>query len=548
MITPAQQASANAGSAQQAAVNNANANNAPGVASGNTAATSQAKANAGVPTGTSGGNAGFAPAPTLSANTSTPAATTVPPPVVVGSQSAISNLSHIGTQIGNINGSANNAPVAPPSTTPQTNSTAPVTSTPANTTTTAPPVSGTTTLDQQIQALLAGENTDIQSVGSQDHGTVIQNYTADEVNAIWGSTSAPGLTQNPDGTYTADNTALASAGIVDANGNPTGANPGGVTTTQSIPSQLNNTTAQSAATYAKMTSDLAAIQNGTYPLTPSEQALVSSSQQQASLAMQQQLIANQSLVGQTQESLASTGGMMGAMQMSAIANAISVGNNRISSLNARLSQTMATLTQSFMTEDYNNITKAWSLASSYFNQRTTELQKMQDSINTSQNNMIKDIQTRTQEQLTALISSQNADSTAARDANTAAYQNATITEKQYMDNATIINDKIKNQLEQEKIDQGTPATRTQQAMDAYTQAFVPGATWDGVPTIDANGYATPAAWKAAIAEAPSHGITSAKFIQSFADKIYMPDIANYGLTPEQVRSVTGVLPAVVGGQ
>lgn len=81
------------------------------------------------------------------------------------------------------------------------------------------------------------------------------------------------------------------------------------------------------------------------------------------------------------------------------------------------------------------------------------------------------------------------------------------------------------------------------AITKFAKAFVPGAFLPGgVPVIDSNGYITPTAWKAAIAEAPSEGITRAEFIKSFGSQAFPGNLAAYGITPVEQKLITGELP------
>lgn len=95
---------------------------------------------------------------------------------------------------------------------------------------------------------------------------------------------------------------------------------------------------------------------------------------------------------------------------------------------------------------------------------------------------------------------------------------------------------------------GTAAERAQQALSNFAAAFVPGAKMaDGTPTVDTSGYITPAAWKAAISDAPSESLTREQFITQFGSQIFtqtakdgtvtIPD--SYGLTPQEKKLILG---------
>ena len=81
------------------------------------------------------------------------------------------------------------------------------------------------------------------------------------------------------------------------------------------------------------------------------------------------------------------------------------------------------------------------------------------------------------------------------------------------------------------------------ALSGYSQAFTPGAYSGDVPTVDANGFATPAAWREAITEAPDYDISRKEFIEGFGHLLFRDKNGNidraYGLTPQEQKLVTG---------
>lgn len=95
-----------------------------------------------------------------------------------------------------------------------------------------------------------------------------------------------------------------------------------------------------------------------------------------------------------------------------------------------------------------------------------------------------------------------------------------------------------------------PKGSKQDFVGQYASAFSPGNMMaDGTPTVDANGYITPAAFKAAIQEAPSNGITRKEFIEMFGPQLYREEkgdkktkgtvAAAYGLSPVEQKLVIG---------
>lgn len=98
----------------------------------------------------------------------------------------------------------------------------------------------------------------------------------------------------------------------------------------------------------------------------------------------------------------------------------------------------------------------------------------------------------------------------------------------------------------------TQADKTSNVISQYTAAFTPGVKLaDGTPTISPDGFATFTAWKEAIKEAPTKGITRADFIRNFGhllllekDETVSPPVmkipSEYGLTKVEKRLILGV--------
>ena len=87
---------------------------------------------------------------------------------------------------------------------------------------------------------------------------------------------------------------------------------------------------------------------------------------------------------------------------------------------------------------------------------------------------------------------------------------------------------------------GTEAERKQQALQAYSTAFVVGAKLsDGTPILDNNGFITPIAWKQAIADYKGD---RADFIKKYGYLVYQKDgvvDSKYGLTTQEQKLITG---------
>lgn len=92
---------------------------------------------------------------------------------------------------------------------------------------------------------------------------------------------------------------------------------------------------------------------------------------------------------------------------------------------------------------------------------------------------------------------------------------------------------------------GTENERKNSTLAAYEKRFVYGAKLpDGTPIVDDNGYITPKAFKAAIKDAPSEGVSRKDFIEQFGYLLYSDKkgiSSEYGLTAQEKKLITGYL-------
>lgn len=97
----------------------------------------------------------------------------------------------------------------------------------------------------------------------------------------------------------------------------------------------------------------------------------------------------------------------------------------------------------------------------------------------------------------------------------------------------------------------SPTDKKTTTIDQYTNAFSPGVRLDdGTPTLSPEGYATYDAWKAAIKEAPTKGISRADFIKTFGYLLLTQNgqiPKEYGLTPAEVRLILTAKAQTEGG-
>lgn len=93
----------------------------------------------------------------------------------------------------------------------------------------------------------------------------------------------------------------------------------------------------------------------------------------------------------------------------------------------------------------------------------------------------------------------------------------------------------------------TLSERHAETVSNLSQFFTPGSTIpgsDGVPVIDDNGYATPEGFKTAMSAAQADGLPRKDFIVQFGYTIPTGLEFKFGLTPAEIKMITGALPEV----
>lgn len=124
------------------------------------------------------------------------------------------------------------------------------------------------------------------------------------------------------------------------------------------------------------------IARGTYPLSPAEQSLLTSTEQIYTATIDAQKTANDAYTGQMSELLASLGINTSAptQALGMIHATITSGNQRVAELNSQMSQSLANLTLGFQRQDYDLVFSAWEEKSKFLEQRITTLADMEKSV------------------------------------------------------------------------------------------------------------------------------------------------------------------------
>lgn len=183
---------------------------------------------------------------------------------------------------------------------------------------------------------------------------------------------------------------------------------------------------------------LASIQQGTYPLSAPEQAVLSATTggyQQALLYQQQ---ANSSYTGQMTELMASLGVSTSAPTeaIGLIHEAISTGASKIADLTGQMATSLANIELGFQKQDFDQVQSEWTNLSTYLSNRVTTLTTMQKNVTDAAHQQVADLQSQTQMGLTTMIDSAKFTYQQKQDAISNAFQQQTINETQRHDLAT----------------------------------------------------------------------------------------------------------------
>lgn len=325
----------------------------------------------GVPQPNAAGNYG-----TTTANISNPSSTaTNPAPAVITSNAAQTDLANKQNQVNTLNtDTANHQAIVNAGNAP-----APDATDTSSSTSTATPASGGSSLDDQVNSILSGFNTNVANIESSG---------ADAANK-YGQAAATAQAQL-------------------------------------------DTAAQSA------TSQLNAIAQGAYPLSPAESSILNATTAQYQQAIQYQQQANASYTGQMTEAMASLGIETSAPTeaFGMINSAISTGSSKIADLNSSMAVALGNLQLGFQKQDFDMVQSAWDETSKYMEDRVSTLTTMQKNIQDATNQQVTELQSQTQMNLSTINQSATFDLTQKQDMINDAYQQQQITETQRHDLAT----------------------------------------------------------------------------------------------------------------
>lgn len=162
--------------------------------------------------------------------------------------------------------------------------------------------------------------------------------------------------------------------------NPTLAQGG--TQTDQNNTQITQYNTQLDNAFQQHLSQINSLQNGVFPLTAPQQAILAATQNNLQQAVAAQKLANANYEGGVTAAGIAAGRSRYAPEIEAgnIANAVNVGIQKIADLENNASLTMAKLQDQFQQQDFAEADKSYTELNTYLTQKTDALQKMNDSI------------------------------------------------------------------------------------------------------------------------------------------------------------------------
>lgn len=201
--------------------------------------------------------------------------------------------------------------------------------------------------------------------------------TIDQARLLAG-TNFTGLTQNPDGTWTPDSSAVSR---IDSESGYT-PNASSTNPQQYINDQRQSLDQQATQAYTDYTNQIAQIANGSFPLTQSQQAQVDALQAQFNQLYQQQLTANKNYEGAVTTLGIRSGRARYASEIESgnIQAAVSYGLSKLADINSQATNAVAALRQGFMDNDYKLINAQYTALQDLIKRKSDTLAEMQQSI------------------------------------------------------------------------------------------------------------------------------------------------------------------------
>lgn len=283
-------------------------------------------------------------------------------------------------------------------------------------------------LENTISGLLGSGDEQENALREEENAPTLNSaYTPQQAQSVFGSTN--GMIANPDGTYNPTPQQLQQAGITDENGNVLQPEVNGVSTTTSVNDQINQLQGQMTQAFQQNQQQLQQIQQGTFPLSAPQQALLSSTQNSYQQAVNLALQANQSNVGNQEGQLASLG-ITGGAYFNSINNVVNEGAQQVSEIDGQMASSLANLEEGFNKDNLDIVNEEYTNMANFISSKTNTLQNMQKNLNDLYNQQITQIQTETQNNIGDLISGANFDLSSANDAITQAQGQQKITNDQ----------------------------------------------------------------------------------------------------------------------
>lgn len=151
---------------------------------------------------------------------------------------------------------------------------------------------------------------------------------------------------------------------------------------QAVLDQSNKDFTQAETNRQNIETQLSQIENGTYTLSPDEQAMVNNVRTQYQNLINEQIKANQNLTGgmTTFQNLLGTGQYSPAVALGAITQTITDGNQKVADLNNKMNDTISTMTYAFKTNKLSVLNAAYKRYNDIITEKTAAIKEINDRV------------------------------------------------------------------------------------------------------------------------------------------------------------------------
>lgn len=232
---------------------------------------------------------------------------------------------------------------------------------------------------QQPGQVIQGGQTGALQTGTEQTPQTFQAYTSGQPNVPM-TGQMGGQAQPSQGQPQTTQPSTTQPGATGAATTGASSTQGGTQQPQTPDQQLADLNSQMDQSYQEYTSKVESIQNGTFPLNPTQQATINSIMSNFSQLRSAQEQANKAYVNATNQAGITSGRSRYApeIQSGEVLQAVSAGIAKISKIEAEASQALVQAQTAFQKEDYEQATSAYDTLQKHLSAKTDQMTKLMD--------------------------------------------------------------------------------------------------------------------------------------------------------------------------